>query len=297
MSRSAKNKRGRPTCKRGGAASVTTSKPRGNATRAISTLGWSGTVVLSVGLLGWVAGFATIPFLGYAPENPFAELAIAFLIPGLCISLALYFLHGVIRPVWVDDGGDWVARTDRRATVLRILLTVPLALFALGVALIGLVPLGDFVPWVGDLFAHHLGPVVVGLILSSVVLAAVAGAAVMGGWRAAIIGVIFGFGFIATVFGKYTENGAWTVIGWSVLALALAGFYLLGEVSGHLPRSMRDKFGSPSGAVLGAVVAAIGFLTGQWLLGIFGAGCVAAWLGIWAARRWRPATQSVSPGD
>jgi hypothetical protein len=250
-----------------------------------------------VGLIGCVVSLATIPFLGYSPENPFAMLAVTFLAPGLLIPLALWILHAVITQVWVDDRGNWVTAADTRGTWFRIASSAPLAPLALGATVFGFAPLSDFVPWMNDLFEHYLGAIAIGLVLSSVVIAGVVGAAVMGGWRAAAVGLIFGFGFLATTFGAYTNSGPWTVVGWSALTLAIAGYYLIGEVTGHLPSRLRDRFASPSGAVLGAALALAGVVTGQWLLGGLGAASVAAWLGVRAARRRSRAAERSSAGD
>ncbi|WP_171619883.1 hypothetical protein [Arthrobacter sp. 147(2020)] len=117
------------------------------------------------------------------------------------------------------------------------------------------------------------------------VLSAIVGAIVLGGWSAGLIGLVFGAGFVALVFGDVNADRTLIIAGIIALALSSAGFFLTGVISERLPLGHLETYRQPLAAVASVIVAAVGFLTGETLLILAGTMGVAAFIGIHLALR------------
>lgn len=242
--------------------------------------------ILAIGLLGCGAMLGTIPFLGYAPENPYADASLYFLIPGLLLPLAVALLTGTLPSIWFSEAGEWQAPQTASDGAVKIGGTAAMGALAVALTMGSAAPLLG-VPAVAELVSESVAYVVIGLALFSVVLSAIVGAIVLGGWRAGIIGLLFGAGFVALVFGDVT--GDRTVITAGIIALAVsgAGFFLMGVISEGLPLGHLETYSQPLAAVASGIVAAVGFFTDETLLMLAGAMGVAAFVGIRIALRMR----------
>lgn len=258
--------------------------PRGLGQRQMRAMNWVALGILAIGVLGCVALLGTVPFLGYAPENPYADASTYFLIPGLLLPLAIVLLTGSLPAMWFSKAGEWQAPQTASDGAVKIAGTAAMGALALAVTMGSATPLLA-IPAVAEAVSESVGYFVIGLVLFSLVLSAIVGAIVLGGWRAGIIGLVFGAGFVALVFGDV--NGDRTLITAGIVALALsgAGFFLMGVISERLPLGHLETYNQPLAVVASVIVAAVGFVTGEALLILAGAMGVAAFIGIRIALR------------
>lgn len=124
---------------------------------------------------------------------------------------------------------------------------------------------------------------------SALLIGAVGGLYIMGGWKIAPFGVVFVGGFAALTYGLVVADVVWRDIGVGLLALSGAGFYVAGVLSARVPPSVLNLWGNTGALVGGAALAVLGHVTDFWGLLLFGAmafGCaVGGLLGRWLARR------------
>jgi hypothetical protein len=122
----------------------------------------------------------------------------------------------------------------------------------------------------------------------ALLIGAVGGLYLMGGWKIAPFGVVFVGGFAALTYGLVVADVVWRDIGVGLLAFSGAVFYLAGVLAARVPRAALNLWGNVGAVVGGAALAVLGHLTGFWGLLLFGAmafGCAAGGLlGRWLAR-------------
>ncbi|MBE0010247.1 MULTISPECIES: hypothetical protein [unclassified Arthrobacter] len=87
--------------------------------------------ILLIGLLGCAAMLGTIPFLGYAPENSYADASTYFLSPGLVLPLALALLAGSLPAIWFSAAGEWQAPQTASDGAVKIAGTAAVGALAL----------------------------------------------------------------------------------------------------------------------------------------------------------------------
>lgn len=261
-----------------------TIRPRGTASPAISLIGWAAALVLAVGVAGGVVGVASIPLGGNAPGNAVAVAGIGVFSAGAFVSFGLAILWSAIPQLWADPSRDWIRSVTRTGLGWRVAGTIPFAALATAVFLLGLAPMSEFSPAVDDLYTDVLGPAIIALLLGSVVIAAVVGAMVMTGRRGAVVGLLFGCGFIAAGVGAYFDAGPWIVAGMIVLCVSVAGFFLIGALSGYLPSAFLVRYSGSAGLLLGVGTTVTGVIvllnTSRWGPLLLGGLSLAAWAGI-----------------
>lgn len=240
--------------------------------------------ILVIGVLGCAGMLGTIPFLGYAPENPYADASTSFLIPGLILPLALTMLTSALPATWFSPQGEWQAPGSPRDAAVKLAATTAVGALALAMVMGSATPL-LFIPAVQDAVPESVGYLAIGLVLFSLVLSAIVGAIVMGGWRAGAIGLVFGAGFIALVFGLVNADAVLARLGITALGISGAGFYLLGVITQRLPILQLQSYNQPLAAAASAIVAGVGLYTNQWVLMLSGVLGVAAFIGIRIALR------------
>ena len=257
----------------------------GSAAPVLKAIKWAGIAILTVGVLGAILGFAGVPLPGEPDNIRMEDVSVGLLIAGLFTPLGLMALSATVSQIWVDQSGNWIRGENRREVLFAAGLSVPLGTLGLGIVLLGLSPLLMLTPGYGDELVDNFGMVVVALLLASVLLAATAGAMVMGGWKAGVVGAVFGLGFVSVVLGETSQGGLWQVLGWCALAMGTAGFYFLGSRSGHLPLSFANNYGSWFSLAGGAALIVWGIASGSWAAAAAGLFTIAAGLGIWFAGR------------
>ena len=244
--------------------------------------------ILALGTLGCAAMLGTVPFLGYAPENPYADASTYFLIPGLILPLALIMLTATLPATWFSPEGEWQAPDSPRDAAVKLAATTAVGALVLAMVMGSATPL-LFIPALRDAVSESVGYVAIGLVLFSLVLSAIVGAIVLGGWRAGIIGLVFGAGFIALVFGNLNGDAVLTRTGITALGISGVGFFLIGVISRRLPVRRFHTYNQPLAAVSSAIVAGVGLYTDQWVLMLLGVMGVCAFIGIrialWMQRR------------
>lgn len=122
----------------------------------------------------------------------------------------------------------------------------------------------------------------------AILLGAVGGMYVLGGWSYTPFGVLFTAGFAGLVLGltlphQLLRDG-------SVAALGVCGgvFYYLGARSGRAPASALAMWGNPTAMAGGVLAAAIGYRTGVWPALLFGVLAVSCGIGGLLGRRSSP---------
>lgn len=251
----------------------------GTATTTLDAIKWTGWAFFIIGVLGTTAGLATIPFLGYAPKNPWAEGSLNFAFPGLSVPFACALVHGILSSSWVTAEGNWHTALPRKQNLVRLAATVPFGALALVLLGLGAIPLLQFVPYdtnIGDI----IGAAMIGLVLFAIVVSAVVGGMVIAGWRGGIVGLVFTLGFIALAFGLQNDNSLWTTLGVVGLAFSIVAFYFIGARTGVLPPSFRTRYGTWVAIISGVFLMAWGAIARDfWILAV-GVFTIAAWGGI-----------------
>lgn len=175
-----------------------------------------------------------------------------------------------------------LADFEKRAT--RIAVGLVIAGPVLGIAAI-------FVGAAEILFPYeYTVPIALTAMLAPIGLAlligAVGGLYLIGGWKVAPFGVVFVAGFAALVLGIATADPFWRQVGVGLLAFSGLVIFLAGTASA---KTVPNPWPIAGVAAAGGVVAVIGLLTGLWPLHLFGAMAAACPLGmligIWWSRR------------
>lgn len=181
-----------------------------------------------------------------------------------------------------------LAKFEKRAT--RIAVGLVIAGFVLPLVA-GVLGSAEIFP-----YEHTMTVALVALsvpIGSALLIGAMGGLYIMGGWKLTPFGVVFVAGFAALVYALTTANDSWLLISAGLLGISGAAFYAAGTASGRAPHSARKTWGSATSLAGGAVAALAGYLTGYWWLLLFGtmaAGCgTGILIGRWQAGRRRTA--------
>lgn len=198
-------------------------EPRGSVRTTLRAIVWVGGSILVLGIIGCIAGFATIPSLGHAPENQWAEFGLSALVAGLFIPVGLVFVHLGISTLWVNSDGEW--KTDSSGLGIRLTGSAAYLALAAGFGALGAWPLLLLTPDRGNSLGDTMVVLIVGLILAGIALAAIAGGMTLAGWIGILVGVIFGLGFASTALGVYANDTLWTWLGIAALVLGGSGFF------------------------------------------------------------------------
>jgi hypothetical protein len=170
---------------------------------------------------------------------------------------------------------------------MKIATRLPMVLLGVVVALMIPAPFTTRSRELNALYENFLGPVIIVAALACVLVASVMGAAVMMGWRAGIIGVVFSGSITAAGVGVLTEDPTWTNIGLVGFVLSCAGYYFIGELSGYLPIQTRNAYGGVAMIPGGIIMGAVGIAMETQTLVLFGFGAAGAAAGVTLARLWR----------
>ena len=185
----------------------------------------------------------------------------------------------------------WTEREKSPAEPKHPLMTIAtrLPMVLLGVVIVLLIPapFTSTSPELNDLYMAFLGPVIIVMTLACILIASVAGAAVMMGWRAGIIGVVFFGSIVAAGAGAFTDDPIWTNIGIAGFALSCAGYYFIGELSGYLPIQTRNSYGGVAMIPGGIIMGVVGIAMEHQALVLFGFGAAGAAVGVTLAGLWR----------
>ena len=179
------------------------------------------------------------------------------------------------------------ASTAPMHPLMKIATRVPMVLLGVVIVLLIPAPFTTRSPELNTLYEVFLGPVIIVAALASILVASVMGAAVMMGWRAGIIGVVFAGSIAAAGAGAFTGDQTWTIIGIVGFAVSCAGYYFIGELSGYLPITTRASYGGLAMIPGGIIMGAIGIALEDQAMVLFGFGAASAALGVTLARLWR----------
>ncbi|MCU1517447.1 MAG: hypothetical protein JWQ75_2168 [Pseudarthrobacter sp.] len=234
-------------------------------------------VIAGAAVLAGAACLLTIPALGHAPANPWAGAILYILAPGLLIPFALWLVSRAAGGSWINSDGGWV-RASAPNLGIRLALSVPLLLLAFAATLAGLAPFADFMPGGWREAGNWVLGAFVALLVLAVLISAVSGAAIVGGWKGVPAGILLTAGFCSISAYALTDDGPWEVAAYALLAAAVAWFYAVGAETGWLPDFHRVALSHwLAGAVSGAVLAA-GLWTRTGFLMVVGGCVLAAWL-------------------
>jgi hypothetical protein len=182
--------------------------------------------------------------------------------------------------------GEQVAAAPKHP-LMKIATRLPMVLLGVIIVLIIPAPFTSGSPELNALYENFLGPAIIAATLACVLVASIAGAAVMMGWRAGIIGVVFAGSITAASLGAVTADPVWTIIGTVGFAVSCAGYYFIGDLSGYLPGATRASYGAVAMIPGGIIMGSVGIAMGTPSLALFGFGAAGAAIGVAAARLWR----------
>ena len=142
----------------------------------------------------------------------------------------------------------------------------------------GLAPFEDFMPgsWdsAGDLFVGAFGA----LFFLAILISAVAGAAIMAGWKAVPAALLVACGFGAICAYALTGENAWEIAAYTLLAASVAWFYAIGVETGWVPDFHHGVLGHWLTGVLGAAAVSTAVWWGVGFLPLAGLCVLAAWI-------------------
>jgi hypothetical protein len=170
---------------------------------------------------------------------------------------------------------------------MKIATRLPMVLLGVVIVLMIPAPFTTRSPELNALYENFLGPVIIVAALACILIASVMGAAVMMGWKAGVVGVVFAGSITSASLGALTEDPVWTIIGIVGFAISCSGYYFIGELSGYLPVKTRAGYGSVAMIPGGIIMGVVGVAMGTPPLVLFGFGAAGAAIGVTAARLWR----------
>lgn len=173
-----------------------------------------------------------------------------------------------------------LAKFEKRATRIAVGLVIAGIVLPLVAGVLGS---AEIFP-----YEHTLAVALIAMIVpigSALLIGAMGGLYIMGGWKLTPFGIVFVAGFGALVYALMTANDRWLLVGVGLLAVSGAAFYAAGTASGRAPVSARKTWGSTGALVGGAVAAVVGYLTGYWWLLLIGAMAVGCGTGALIGRR------------
>lgn len=239
----------------------------------VVTAAW---VIAGAAVLATIGVLLTIPTLGFAPGNPWAGSVLYIAAPGLLVPFSLYLFARAGRH-WLDDKGNWF-RPAGKEFASRLGISLAFGLMGLAACMAGLAPFEDFMPgsWdsAGDLFVGAFAA----LFFLAILISAVAGAAIMAGWKAVPAALLVSCGFGAICVYALTDDNGWEIAAYTLLAASVAWFYAIGIESGWLPDFHRGVLGHWLTGVLAAAAVATAIWWGVGLLPLTGLCVLAAWI-------------------
>jgi hypothetical protein len=234
-----------------------------------------GGVVFVVGLV--VMGIAEAREAAEGEERILPTLLTA---AGAVLALVGGIFRGALSYIVAREGG-WQFGTTPKERLYRIATFLSIAMIGVGLLAASIaIPLTVvLLPDDEDValrisLAALLAPIALGLAGG-----ATAGAVILGGRRAAWIGLAFAAGFGLLVTAIIFAEWLWAVLGVGALAVSGGGYYALGTRTGTLPAAYR-RLGRPIALVFGVGIALVGLVTAGWPLLLFGAMMVAAFVGM-----------------
>ncbi|MEV7132692.1 hypothetical protein AB0N24_07360 [Arthrobacter sp. NPDC093128] len=211
------------------------------------------------------------------PGEPWAGAILYILAPGLLVPFALWLVSRAAGGSWIDADGEWVRPTGRYL-ILRLAVSGTLLLLALAATLAGLAPFADFMPGGWHVAGNWVLGAFAALLILAILIAAVAGAAIVGGWKGVPAGVLFTAGFCSISTYTLTDGGSWEIAAYGLLAASVAWFYAVGAETGWLPDFHRIVLGHWLTGIASAAALAIGVWFGLGFPAVLGACVLAAWL-------------------
>lgn len=199
----------------------------GNARTLLRTITWTGAGISLLALIGGIAGLATVETLGSIPDNDWAGIGLSLFIAAAFLPFVTWLVHLAVS-LWVDDNQQW--GPPRYGTTVSVLGTIAYGMLAAALLAFVLVPLivaltPNASAEAGELFAAT----VIGLMLASITVAAIAGGIAVAGHLGIILGIVLGIGFAATAYGIYTETHLATWAGVAALVASTIGYLLAGQ--------------------------------------------------------------------
>lgn len=170
---------------------------------------------------------------------------------------------------------------EKALTRLAVGLVIASPVLAIGAGVLGAAEVYPYDYAMTVALVAGLTPIALALLIG-----AVGGMYVMGGWKLAPMGVVFVAGFGALALGILTASLWWRDVGVGLLALSGAVFYALGVTSGRIPPSVLARWANPGAILVGAVVAIVGHRLAAWYLLLFGALAVGCGIGGLLGRWW-----------
>ena len=241
--------------------------------RGVFTAAW---IIAGLAVLATLACLLTIPALGFAPGNPWAASILYILAPGLLIPFSL-LVFSRAGTYWLDGKGEWL-RPAGTALASRISISLAFGLVGLAACMAGLAPFEDFMPgsWdrAGDLFVAAFAA----LFFLAILISGVAGAAIIGGWKAVPAGLLLAAGFGAIFVSALTRETDWEVAGYTLMAASVAWFYAIGAETGWIPDFHRGVLGHWLTGALAAAAVATAIWWGVSFLPLAGLCVLGAWL-------------------
>jgi hypothetical protein len=119
----------------------------------------------------------------------------------------------------------------------------------------------------------------------ALLIGAMGGLYLMGGWKVTPFGLLFVAGFGALVYGIARADSPWLLAGAGMLGISTAAFFVAGTGSGRAPTSARGTWGAVAALVIGAAATAAGILIESWWVLLFGTMIVGSGAGILIGRR------------
>ncbi len=179
-----------------------------------------------------------------------------------------------------------LATFEKKATRAAVGLVIAGPVLAFVTILLGSAEIFPYEFTVPAALAAMLVPIGLALLIG-----AMGGLYLMGGWKLTPFGVLFVAGFAALVYGIVTADSLWLLAGAGLLGISTAAFFVAGSGSGRAPTSTRGTWGGVAALVVGVVATVAGFLIDSWWVLLVGAMIVGSAAGIlighWRAGRRR----------
>ncbi len=218
----------------------------------------------------------TIPTLGPAPGNPGAASILYILTPGLLIPFSLVMLSRT-GTYWLDENGEFFRPTGTKSAS-RMGISVAYVLVGLAASMAGLAPFEDFMPGSWDGGGDWFVVAFAALLFLAILISAVAGAAIIAGWKGVPAALLIASGFGAICVYALTDENSWEIGGYTLLAASVAWFFAIGAETGWIPDYYQGVLGHWLTGLLGAAAVATVIWWGGGFLALAGMCVLAAWI-------------------
>ncbi|MDR6415732.1 hypothetical protein [Pseudarthrobacter sulfonivorans] len=239
----------------------------------VFTAAW---IIAGVAVLATIACLLTIPTRGFAPGNPWAASILYIVAPGLLIPFSLYMFARAGR-YWLDGKGDWF-RPAGTEFAYRMSISLAFGLVGLAACMAGLAPFEDFLPGSWDRAGDWFVGAFAALFFLAILISAVAGAAIIAGWKGVPAALLAACGFGAICAYALTGENAWEIAAYTLLAASVAWFYAIGVETGWITDFHHGVLGHWLTGVLGAAAVATAIWWGVGFLPLVGLCVLAAWI-------------------